>query len=124
MRLLITDPPIVRSWFVLIGCAFISAYVLIQARLGNGVTHAFNAQQICTGMFMGAYCGWSLYWGVPECWTVVRRLVHKGLAVGVAHGRLGSILTLSMLVCVIVVYPLCGGGVFHFLRRWWTASTS
>ena len=117
MRSLIADPPIVRSWLVLIASVLFSAYVLVQL-------HAFNAGQIFSRAIAGGYCGWALYWGVPGCWTIARPVTRKWFAGCAAHGCGASLPTLLMLACVIVIYPLFGGGVFHFFRRWRTANAT
>ena len=117
LKLLIADPPIIRSWFVLMASALVSAYVLVQP-------HTLDAGQVFSRAIAGGYCGWALYWSVPGCWTMARPLMRKSFAGVAAHGCRASLPTLLMLVCVIVIYPLFGGGIFHFFRRWWTANAT
>lgn len=64
------------------------------------------------------YAFWAVFWGAPAAWRLGRKLVFwlaaafggcPGLGLGLALAWLGGWL-----------YCLCGGGIYQFLKHWWS----
>lgn len=64
------------------------------------------------------YAFWAVFWGAPTAWRLGRKLVFwlaaafggcPGLGLGLALAWLGGWL-----------YCLCGGGIYQFLKHWWS----
>jgi hypothetical protein len=115
---LVLDRRIAMSWIFLFGGAFLEVYFLSG---GFGETETpFGTTETLRGAAICGYCGWSLYWGVPPVMEFSRRIRNR-LFLGVqALGCAPSILVFFGLQFVVMIYyPLLGGGLLHFFRRWW-----
>lgn len=102
------DGRIVLSWFVLFGCALLEMFF---------VSGRFSASAV-TG-----YLGWSYFWGVPGAWVFLQRVRWKLFSIGLSNW-IAVPLFLVVAAVMLLHYPPLGGGVFHFLRRWWAAVAS
>lgn len=74
---------------------------------------------------MIGYVLWALFWGAPAAWKLWRRLIFNRSAVlfGCSPAGLAWVLTaFSLLVLGGWFYCLFGGGIYQFLKHWWSVS--
>jgi hypothetical protein len=117
LRLLLDDGRILLSWVVLIGSG---AYVLysMSGHFGARPT-PYLPSQIWQGSLSGAYWGWAMYWGVPGCLGFLNRGKNHVLRYGFSLATLVTLVIFCAFASVVIFsYPVMGGGVFHFLKRW------
>lgn len=116
LRLLITDRRIQISWFVFLAFGVLDGVFLLNLRTASPPV---NQLLHCT--FAG-YWAWSMYWGVPGCISLFRRLWGR---LPYAFSMLGCTIVgivVGVALIALVYYPPLGGGIFHFIRRWWLIS--
>lgn len=73
------------------------------------------------GVVLGyAYALWALFWGLPPFWSWLRRVFPplNGGPLYLVPIRLAVWLSVALIGGVY--FSLFGGGIFHFLRDWWT----
>lgn len=118
-RLLVSDRRILFSWivFVVVSCLF--AYALMS-QFDDSTTAPPLDKIVLTCAGVG-YWAWSMYWGVPGCLVLLRRLWRYAFYGFSAIGMFVMAIYLTFALIALVYYPPLGGGVFHFLRRWWTS---
>lgn len=118
LRIVVIDRRILTSWIVFLGVGTIYALLLFSRLEAAGLPSP--ADDLKRSLTAG-YVGWSLFWGVPACLRFLRRVWGKLFSIHVFSPvgcvLIGPVLGLSLIA--LVYYPLLGGGVFHFLRRWW-----
>lgn len=118
-RLLVTDRRILVSWLVFVAMSLFFGYLLMRAFEDS--TSAPPADRILLTCAGAGYWAWSMYWGVPGCIALLRRLWRFAFFGFSAFGLavMGVFFVLALIA--LVYYPPFGGGIFHFLRRWWTS---
>jgi hypothetical protein len=120
-RILVTDRRILVSWLIFLAFSVTYGYLVLSGFQGEG--SAPPAETVLFGSSVFGYLGWSMYWGVPGCLRLLRRLWSKVFMLfgfsAIGLGALGVFLLLALLA--LVYYPPLGGGVFHFIRRWWAS---
>jgi hypothetical protein len=119
LRLLGTDRRILASWFVFVAASLIFAYLLMSAF--DDPVSAPPADMILLTAAGAGYWAWSMYWGVPGCIAILRRLWRYAFFGFSAFGLAVMGVFFALALIALVYYPPLGGGVFHFLRRWWTS---
>jgi len=120
-RILVTDRRILVSWLIFLAFGVTYAYMVMSGFQGEG--SAPPTETVLFGSAVIGYVGWSFYWGVPGCLRLLRRLWSKVFMLfgfsAIGLGALGVFLFLAL--AALVYYPPLGGGVFHFVRRWWAS---
>ena len=120
-RLLVTDRRILISWLVFLAAAIVYAYILLNAVSGDA--SAPPGSQVLMASLVIGYWAWSMYWGVPGCILLLWRAwarVFLGFSM-LGFAILGFYIAAAFIL--LIFYPPLGGGVFHFLRRWWKSGT-
>jgi hypothetical protein len=111
---LVSDRCMLISWFVAIGAGLMGVLSLLQSP-----THPLTVAEAAADFLAVGYTFWSLYFGLVACW----RLVRRGLA-RIAWGWTGVAFLYGLVVgwafiVFAMMYAVFGGGLYHFLRRWW-----
>jgi hypothetical protein len=73
------------------------------------------------GALMWGYVPWSLYWGMPACFRLMRRGFQYIMSAWASaiFGCIPAILLGAAVLQGGVFYSFFGGGVYQFFRRWW-----
>lgn len=119
LRFLITDRRILWSWVIFLAFSGIYAWFVFQTFRGQASSPPIDFVLIKSAV--AGYFAWSYYWGVPGCLGILRRLAGKArLFFGLSTmGCMAVGLFLTFAFLTLIYYPPLGGGLFHFLRRWW-----
>jgi Short C-terminal domain len=82
-----------------------------------------TAGEIWFGAFMWGYVPWSLYWGMPACFRLMRRGFQYIMSAWASaiFGCIPAILLGAAVLQGGVFYSFFGGGIYQFFRRWWIA---
>lgn len=117
LRVLYMDRWILISWAVALGIAFFIAYSLLS--FSRKTDAGLPPGDICLMSLFVAYLGWSYFWGLPGCVWLLYRAWCKMFAAFSVIGFSFAPPLLVISVIALVFYPPLGGGIFHFVRRWW-----
>lgn len=98
----------------------ISAAIPLITMTPDGPVDVTLGQHITIG-----YSVWALFWGAPAAWRLWRKLVARlgNFWIGCSPVGLAGILTaLVWLVFGGWFYCLFGGGIYQFLKHWWSVA--
>lgn len=82
--------------------------------------HASPSGILLVSSLIVGYTFWSLYWGIPP-WVKLTAKGYERVPKALV-GIIGCSTLILLIVPVLLIamgYSVFGGGIFHFLRRWW-----